>query len=68
MLDNVSIHRPKRDLWPRHHPDVHFAPTRASWLNQIEIWFPILTSQSLQGSSFSSVRELVTRIDNFITL
>jgi len=44
----------------------HFTPTRASWLNQIEIWFSILADQSLAGASFHSVAQLRTHIDDFI--
>jgi DDE superfamily endonuclease len=42
-LDNLSTHKPKRDLWLARHPKVrfHYTPTHASWLNQIEIWFSI---------------------------
>jgi transposase len=44
ILDNLSTHKPKRDLWLARHPNVHFhyTPTHASWLNQVEIWFSIL--------------------------
>ena len=41
-------------------------PTRASWLNQIEIWFSILADQSLAGASFTSVAELRAHIDAFV--
>jgi transposase len=68
VLDNLSTHKPKRDLWLARHPNVHFhyTPTHASWLNQIEIWFSILASRSLNGASFSSVKELVDHITSFI--
>jgi hypothetical protein len=46
----------------------HFTPTRASWLNQIEIWFSILADQSLAGASFDSVAQLRAQIDAFIEL
>jgi len=46
--------------------DFHFTPTRASWLNQVEIWFSILESQSLRGASFSYVSQLREHIDAFI--
>src|SRR5262245_38041701 len=44
ILDNLNTHKPKNDRWLKRHPNVHFhfTPTRASWLNQIEIWFSIL--------------------------
>ena len=51
VLDNLSTHKPKRDLWLARHPNVHFhyTPTHTSWLNQIEIWFSILAGKSLKG-------------------
>ena len=42
------------------------SPTRASWLNQVEIWFSILEAQSLRGASFTSVKQLTEHIDAFI--
>src|SRR6266436_1281880 len=50
------------------HPNVqfHFTPTRASWLNQVEIWFSILQAKSLHGASFTSVKQLREHIDAFI--
>jgi len=38
IVDNLSTYNPKHDRWLAHHPNVHlhFAPTHASWLNQIE--------------------------------
>jgi transposase len=68
VLDNLSTHKPKRDLWLKRHKNVHFhyTPTHASWLSQIEIWFSILTSKSLTGASFASVKDLIAHIDAFI--
>ena len=68
VLDNLSTHKPKRDLWLARHPNVHFhyTPTHTSWLNQIEIWFSILSGKSLKGGSFGSVPELIAHIDTFI--
>jgi hypothetical protein len=45
-------------------PALH--PDACPWLNQIEVWFSILAGNSLKGSSFTSVPELVTHIDSFI--
>src|SRR5438309_3667739 len=55
VLDNLNTHnthKPKNDRWLKRHPNVsfHFTPTRASWLNQVEIWFSILQGQSRSGS------------------
>lgn len=68
ILDNLSTHKPKEDRWLARHPNVrfHFTPTRASWLNQVEIWFSILEGRSLHGASFNSVEQLRKHIDAFI--
>jgi transposase len=68
ILDNLSTHKPKRDLWLARHRNVHFhyTPTHTSWLNQIEIWFSILSGKSLSGASFQTVGELKAHIDSFI--
>lgn len=68
ILDNLNTHKPKDDRWRKRHPNVqfHFTPTRASWLNQIEIWFSILAGRSLAGASFTSVAQLRAHIDSFI--
>ncbi len=68
VLDNLNTHKPKNDRWLERHKNVHFhfTPTRASWLNQVEIWFSILEGQSLHGASFTSVAQLRAHIDAFI--
>lgn len=68
ILDNLNTHKPRNDRWLKRHPNVHFhfTPTRASWLNQVEIWFSILQGKSLHGASFSSVAQLREHIDAFI--
>jgi transposase len=67
VLDNLNTHR-KNEAWLKKHPKVkfHFTPTRASWLNQVEIWFSILQGQSLAGASFTAVKELQEHIDAFV--
>jgi len=68
VLDNLNTHKKNED-WLKAHPNVrfHFTPTRASWLNQVEIWFSILAGKSLQGASFTSVAQLRQHINDFIT-
>ena len=68
ILDNLSTHKPKQDRWLKLHPRVHFhfTPTHASWLNQIEIWFSLLSRYALAGNSFLHVRQLRQAIDAFI--
>jgi transposase len=66
ILDNLNTHKPKRDLWLKRHPNVHFhfTPTGASWLNQVEVWFSILSRGALRRASFTSpqqVRDAITR-------
>src|SRR5271166_935377 len=60
ILDNLNTHKPKHDRWLQRHKNVHFhyTPTHASWLNQIEIWFSILSRQVLATASFHSVPQL----------
>ncbi len=68
ILDNLSTHKPKRDLWLARHKNVHFhfIPTHASWLNQVEVWFSILSRSALRGATFYSIRELRQAIDRFV--
>ncbi len=68
VLDNLTTHKPKRDRWLKRHPNVHFhyTPTRASWLNQVEIWFSILSRRALRGASFTNPWEVREAIDRFI--
>jgi len=55
VLDNLSAHKPQYDTWLRRHPNVHlhFTPTHASWLKQIEIWLSILSRHALKGARFA---------------
>ena len=46
--------------------DFHFTPTHASWLNQVEVWFSILSAKALAGASFASPRQVRDQIDAFI--
>ena len=50
-------------LGPAYH--IHFAPTYSSWINQVEIWFNIITQKAIRRGSFSSVRQLVDKIRYF---
>lgn len=67
ILDNYCTHK-RCDAWLARHPNVHFhfTPTSASWLNQVEIWFSILTRKALRGASFKNVTELRQAIAAFI--
>ena len=70
VLDNYATHKhAKVRAWlarrPRYH--VHFTPTYASWLNQVERWFGVITQRAIRRGSFRTVRELVRRIEAFVT-
>ena len=67
ILDNLNVHKPKHDWWLASHPNVHFhyTPTHASWLNQVEIWFSILTRSVLQGLSATDPKQICAAIDRF---
>jgi transposase len=67
ILDNYCTHK-KCDAWRAQHLNVHFhfTPTSASWLNQVEIWFGILSRKALRGLSAKSTTELRQAIEAFI--
>ncbi len=68
VLDNVSTHKtPAVRAWLERHPRItfHFTPTSASWMNQVETWFSILSRQAIRRGSFGSVKELVVMITSF---
>jgi len=69
VIDNYATHKhAKVRRWlaarPRYH--VHFTPTYASWLNQVEIWFGIITQRAIRRGVFRSVRQLIEKIEDFV--
>lgn len=69
ILDNSSTHKtPDVQKWLAEHPRVifHFTPTSASWLNQVEGFFSILTRRSLKRASFVSTAALRRHIEAFL--
>jgi transposase len=70
VLDNYATHKhPKVKAWlaarPRWH--LHFVPTYSSWLNLVERFFAHLSDKAIRRGSFGSVRDLVAKIDHFVT-
>jgi transposase len=67
ILDNYCTHK-RCDVWLAQHPNVHFhyTPTSASWLNQVEIWFGLLSRKALRGASFKSIADLREAIEDFV--
>ncbi len=45
---------------------VHHTPTHASWLNQIELFFSILTRRVVTRGEFDSVDDLIAKLMTFI--
>jgi transposase len=69
VLDNLSTHTtPEVVAWLQRNPHVrfHFTPIGSSWINQIEIWFGIITRQSIRRGTFSSVTVLIKQIRDYI--
>jgi transposase len=69
ILDNYGTHKhPEVKKWFAAHPRyrVHFTPTSASWLNQVERWFAEITRKRIRRGTFRSVRDLEKAIADYI--
>jgi transposase len=69
VLDNYATHKTALiQRWllkrPRYH--LHFTPTHASWLNQVERWFALLTQRQIKRGSHTTVGMLIEAIEDFI--
>jgi hypothetical protein len=53
---------------PRDTIHIHFTPTSASWINQVERWFAELTRKQLQRGVHRSTAELEADIKAFIKI
>ena len=65
IVDNLPLHKhPEVKEWVarRRRLTLHFTPTYASWLNQIEIWFRIFSRDVVKGGVWHSKQELVDQI------
>ena len=68
-MDNYATHKTKpiRD-WlakrPRWH--VHFTPTGASWINQVERFFALITEKQIRRGVHRSIQALESDIRTFI--
>jgi transposase len=70
IMDNYGTHKaPKVIRWfvrhPRYH--LHFTPTSASWLNQVERFFSTITTRRIRRGTFESVPALEAAIDEYLT-
>ena len=69
IVDNLSAHKtPLVAEFLKSTPQVHlhFTPTHASWLNQVELFFSILERRLIRRGEFTSVEGLAERIIAFI--
>ena len=69
IMDNYGTHKTKliRDWFAkRPHWHVHYTPTSASWINQVERFFALLTERALRRGVFSSVADLQAAIHAYI--
>ena len=69
-MDNHAAHKhPAVKAWLASNPRivVHFTPTHASWMNLVEVWFSIIERQAIHRGTYTSVRDLNTKIRAFIT-
>ena len=69
VVDNYATHKHanvKRWLAARPRYHVHYTPTYASWLNQVEIWFNLITQRALRRGTFRSVKALINKIETFV--
>ena len=69
VMDNYATHN-KQELrdWLATNPciHVHFTPTSASWMNLAEVWFGIIERQAIHRGTFHSVKDLTSKIRDFI--
>lgn len=69
IVDNLATHGTKaveEFLDSHHRVFLHRTPTHASWLNQIEMWFSILTRQLLHTAEFAHTTDLAGAILDYI--
>ena len=69
VVDNYATHKhPAVKRWLATHPryEVHYTPTYASWLNQVEIWFNLITQRAIRRGTFKSVKDLIAKIEHFV--
>lgn len=69
IVDNLSVHKDatiKEWLKSKRKIKLHFTPTYASWLNQVEIWFNILSKDVLRGAVWKSTKQLIDQLMEYI--
>ena len=70
IADNLAAHKTAKVMtFLAAHPNVplHYTPTYASWLNQVELWFAKVKRDLLARGIFTSVTDLARKLRRFIT-
>ena len=71
VMDNYATHKtPAIRKWLARHPrwHVHFTPTSASWINQVERFFANLTEKQIRRGVHRSTKELERAIMAYIDM
>lgn len=71
VMDNYGTHKTLTiRRWFARHPrfKVHFTPTSASWLNQVERWFATLTEKQIRRGTHRSTRQLEDAIRAYLKI
>jgi len=71
VMDNYGTHKTASiKAWFARHPrfHVHFTPTSASWLNQVERWFATLTMKYLRRGTHRSTQQLERAIRHYLKI
>lgn len=71
VMDNYGTHKtPAVRHWFARHPrfHIHFTPTSASWLNQVERWFATLTQQQIRRGTHRSTVQLENTIRSYLEI
>lgn len=69
VLDNLATHKtPEVKRWLVRHPrfQLHFTPTKGSWLNLVERFFGLLTEHALRRGSHNSCHQLRAAIHEYL--
>ena len=69
IVDNYGAHKTaKVKAWLNAHERfrLHFTPTGSSWLNLVESWFPQITQKRIRRGTFTSVKQLIIAINDYI--
>jgi len=71
IVDNYATHKHQKvKAWLGKHPrfHLHFTPTGSSWMNLVERFFADITNDAIRDGSFTSLRQLVDAIEDYLAL